>query len=365
MKISAALFLTSITSASAFVTPVADQKSSMLRMSDPRKEDTWGGVGMDVKNVSPPQTREPAKPIMSKAIPFVEAPAALDGSMAGDVGFDPLGFAKSKADLNYYREAEIKHARLAMLAAAGWPVSELFDKKIANLVGMTPVLDETNRAPSVLNGGLGKVSPVYWGVCLLLAGAIDVYSLSRASKTEGYIAGDLGFDPFGMYPKDEAGKMAMRTKEIKNGRLAMLAITAFAAQEFISHVAVIDQTPIFFKPFWEVMFQQAGDISTSAPAVFEAVSKPEVFESISKPEVFEPAIFEPVTTSIDSAVTSTVESATSAAVSPVDTVSAASAESTTVAPTVSSSAVNEELAAANKRITELEAKLASISDLTR
>merc|ERR1712032_926628 len=298
-------------------------------------------------------------------IPFMEAPAVLDGSVAGDAGFDPLGFSKSKGDLNYYREAEIKHARLAMLAAAGWPVSELFDKKIANLAGMTPVLDETNRAPSVLNGGLGKVSPVYWGVCLLLAGAIDVYSLSRASKKEGYYAGDLGFDPLGMYPKDKAGRMAMQTKEIKNGRLAMLAITAFAAQEFISHVAVIDQTPIFFKPFWEVLFQQAGDISTSAPAVFEAVSKPEVFEPISKPEVFEPAIFEPVTTSIDSAVTSTVESATSAAVSPIETVSAASSESTTVAPTVSSSAVNEELAAANKRIAELEAKLASISDLTR
>ena len=45
-----------------------------------------------------------------------------------DVGFDPLGFAKNKEDLLNYREAEIKHARLAMLAAAGWPLSELFGK---------------------------------------------------------------------------------------------------------------------------------------------------------------------------------------------------------------------------------------------
>ena len=28
----------------------------------------------------------------SAAVPFLEAPAALDGSMAGDVGFDPFGF---------------------------------------------------------------------------------------------------------------------------------------------------------------------------------------------------------------------------------------------------------------------------------
>ncbi|KAK1748764.1 chlorophyll a-b binding domain-containing protein [Skeletonema marinoi] len=28
----------------------------------------------------------------SKALPFMNRPALLDGSMAGDVGFDPLGF---------------------------------------------------------------------------------------------------------------------------------------------------------------------------------------------------------------------------------------------------------------------------------
>jgi len=287
------------------------------------------------------------------------------GTMAGDVGFDPLGFSKSKGDLNYYREAEIKHARLAMLAAAGWPISELFDTKIANLLGMTPVLDETHRAPSVLNGGLGRISIVYWGVCLVIAGATEVYGLSRATKTDGY-AGNLGFDPLGMYPKNEAGRKEMQTKEIKNGRIAMLAITAFAAQEFISHVAVIDQTPFFFKPVWEVLFNNAEP--ANAPAVFEAVtstrevfepvtSTPEVFEPVtSTPEVFEPVtstpeVFEPVTTAIDSAVTTTVESATSAATPPVDT--------------VSSPAVSEELIAAKKRIAELEAKLASISELTR
>merc|ERR1712232_1283616 len=111
-----------------------------------------------------------SQPAMSMSIPFMARPAALDGSMAGDVGFDPLGFAKTSSDLMNYREAEIKHARLAMLAAAGWPISELFDTKIANLLGMTPVLDETHRAPSVLNGGLGRISIVYWGVCLVIAG---------------------------------------------------------------------------------------------------------------------------------------------------------------------------------------------------
>ena len=38
----------------------------------------------------------------------------------------------------------------------------------------------------------------------------------------------------------------MATAEIKNGRLAMLAITGMAVQEFIYGTPVIQQTPWFF-----------------------------------------------------------------------------------------------------------------------
>lgn len=31
----------------------------------------------------------------SKALPFVECPAALDGTMTGDFGFDPLGLTEN------------------------------------------------------------------------------------------------------------------------------------------------------------------------------------------------------------------------------------------------------------------------------
>lgn len=59
----------------------------------------------------------PKLPQKSESLPFMARPAALDGSLVGDVGFDPLGFAKTKDDLLNYREAEIKHARLAMLVS--------------------------------------------------------------------------------------------------------------------------------------------------------------------------------------------------------------------------------------------------------
>jgi hypothetical protein len=52
----------------------------------------------------------------SEAIPFVKCPEVLlNCDLAGNVGFDPLGLSKNKEQMLEYREAEIKHARLAML----------------------------------------------------------------------------------------------------------------------------------------------------------------------------------------------------------------------------------------------------------
>merc|ERR1712232_568459 len=192
-------------------------------------------------------------------MPFMERPMFLDGSMAGDVGFDPLGFAKSKKDLMNYREAEIKHGRLAMLAAAGWPISELFDAKLAKMFGLSPLVDASDRAPSLLNGGLGKVSPVYWIACLLGAAAIDGFGIYKMNKREeSYFPGNLGFDPLGVYPQDEEGQKRMQLAEIKNGRLAMIAITAFAFQEFVTKSGVVDETPFFFHPLMQTLREYAN-----------------------------------------------------------------------------------------------------------
>jgi hypothetical protein len=49
---------------------------------------------------------------------------ALNGSHAGDYGFDPLEMSE-KLDLYAMQESEARHSRLAMLAAVGWPMSEL------------------------------------------------------------------------------------------------------------------------------------------------------------------------------------------------------------------------------------------------
>lgn len=197
-------------------------------------------------------------------LPMLLSPEALDGSMAGDVGFDPLGFSKTKADLIRMREAEVKHARLAMLAAAGWPMSELWHKEIADSLGLESILASSDRAPSVLNGGLSNEWISGTAVFSLVIGALLEAKAFEASKKEGYKVGDYGFDPIGFYSvrssfaldkiaenltreqKIAAAKFDMELCEIKNGRLAMLAITAYAAQEFLSGIPVVQQTPFFF-----------------------------------------------------------------------------------------------------------------------
>ena len=200
---------------------------------------------------------EPEPIAMSQALPFLSRPMALDGSLAGDVGFDPLGFAKSESDLMNYREAEVKHARLAMLAAAGWPLSELFDKKIALALGMDPLLDGSDRVPSLLNGGLGKVSPAYWVGCIGVAAIIDIFgTLRMKSDKEGMVPGDFGLR-LG-YPSTEAGQQRMQLAEIKNGRLAMIAVFGFAIQEFVSKQGVIDETPLFFFPLLQTLHNYAN-----------------------------------------------------------------------------------------------------------
>lgn len=261
MKLSAAVLLASVAGSSAFTAPATSKAALSSRTAVRMSEDAVDAPTASEDSVEEEISTPPpaALPSMSQSLPFMARPAALDGSMAGDVGFDPLGFAKSSEDLMNYREAEVKHARLAMLAAAGWPLSELFDKKIAALTHLTPLVGDDDRAPSVLNGGLGKVPAAYWVACILAAGAIDVYGIAQSKKNDpDYFPGNFGFDPLGLYPADKEGQLDMQLREIKNGRLAMVAITGFALQEFVSKLGVVDETPVFFKPFGTVIHEWAN-----------------------------------------------------------------------------------------------------------
>lgn len=180
---------------------------------------------------------------MSDSIPFLPRPALLDRTMAGDVGFDPFNFAGDDAEKLYtMREAEVKHGRIAMLAAIGWPLSELLSGPIAHIFRLPDVLGKGDTVPSLLNGGLETISPVYWATVLAAAGGLEAWCMSKDAAP---LAGDYGFDPFGFYPEDVAGQEKMQLAEIKHGRLAMMAVTGFAYQELFTNVGVIHAIPAF------------------------------------------------------------------------------------------------------------------------
>lgn len=137
-------------------------------------------------------------------------------------------------------------------AAVGWPVSELLDRNIADYFNAPSMLDDGDRVPTVLNGGMDRISPQFWGFCLGLCASIDMYGVAKARKGEAdYFPGNLGFDPLNFYAVDKDGQKSLQTAEIKHGRVAMLGVVGYAAEEYTTQLAVIEDTPILFQPITE------------------------------------------------------------------------------------------------------------------
>jgi len=153
---------------------------------------------------------------MSKSVPFIVAPKNTEG-WVGDVGFDPLGFSDN-FDMKWLREAEIKHGRTSMLACLGFVMQEYW-----TLPGYAHV-DDSNLAPSVV-GASPMLQIILWmGVLEFWTNKGNV-TMETMFEDPERVPGDFGFDPMGLsVGKSQEEKDSMALKELKNGRLAMLAI---------------------------------------------------------------------------------------------------------------------------------------------
>merc|ERR1712060_49648 len=83
----------------------------------------------------------------------------------------------------------------------------------------------------------------FWPAVVLAIAIPEVFSVFSFQSPFGgetwsirtdHAAGDLGFDPLGLKPQNAAELKEMQTKEINNGRLAMLAAAGMIAQELAS-----------------------------------------------------------------------------------------------------------------------------------
>eukprot|EP00548_Thalassiothrix_antarctica_P006107 CAMPEP_0194134082 /NCGR_PEP_ID=MMETSP0152-20130528/4154_1 /TAXON_ID=1049557 /ORGANISM="Thalassiothrix antarctica, Strain L6-D1" /LENGTH=204 /DNA_ID=CAMNT_0038829623 /DNA_START=57 /DNA_END=671 /DNA_ORIENTATION=- len=153
---------------------------------------------------------------MSPSMPFLVKPKNLDG-WVGDVGFDPIGFA-DWFDMKWLREAEIKHGRVSMLATLGFVLQQFW-----TLPGYAHV-DDSNLGPTVVG-----ISPMLQIV--LWMGILEMWTnkgnvtMETMFTDPDRVPGNLGFDPMGLaVDKTDEEKRLMEWKELKNGRLAMLAI---------------------------------------------------------------------------------------------------------------------------------------------
>merc|ERR1712070_1062028 len=142
--------------------------------------------------------------------------------------------AVSEGKVRFYREVELKHGRVAMLAALGFPLAEQFHPLFA-----------TDDAPS-----FSAPQQTFWPAVVGVIAIIETFSVftfqNPASRMDNgepaqpctirsdYEAGNLGFDPMGLRPTDPSELLAMQNKEINNGRLAMIAIAGMVVQEGIS-----------------------------------------------------------------------------------------------------------------------------------
>ena len=119
-----------------------------------------------------------------------------------------------------------------MLAALGYPLAEVFHPLFGGGI-------DTNSFSAFQQTPL----QTFWPAVVGAIAVIEVLSIIPAFENpnvEGWAirsdhaAGDLGFDPLGLKPTTEAEFKEMQTKELNNGRLAMIAIAGMVVQEGIT-----------------------------------------------------------------------------------------------------------------------------------
>jgi hypothetical protein len=154
--------------------------------------------------------------------------------------FDPLGFSTNcpPGKLLFYREVELKHGRVGMLAALGILTGENFH----------PLFGGNIDLPAYIAFQFTPLQ-TFWPAVVAAIAIPEVFSVFTFTPPEANapwtiqedrIPGDFSFDPLGLKPKDPKEFKEMQTKELNNGRLAMIAAAGMIAQELVTNRKIFE-----------------------------------------------------------------------------------------------------------------------------
>jgi len=168
---------------------------------------------------------------MSKSIPFLTVPEKLDGSMPGDVGFDPMGLSDIQTDLRYARWAEIKHGRVCMLAVTGMVWQE-YGPHLPGAAYAT-----TDPFEAIASVGFGSNIQTLLGI-----GVLELISWEETFNGESRPGTLAGWEGAGWSKMTDAQKDQRYEQEIVHCRLAMIAFIGATHQTFLLHKGLLDFT---------------------------------------------------------------------------------------------------------------------------